>query len=58
MALATNSQNPDPTMEAVEGSGNVPAYRGLAYIVFSDFDLGASGRVPFFSFQVEKEVGI
>lgn len=50
--LGTDSQNPDPTIEAAEGIGNVPAYRGLAYIVLSDFDLGVSGAVPNFSFEV------
>ena len=40
-------------MEAVEGAGRVPAYRGLAYVVFEDLDLGPFGnRVPQFSFEV------
>lgn len=50
--LGDDTQNPDPTIEAHEGVGNVPAYRGLAYIVLTDFDLGPSGRVPMFSFEV------
>lgn len=29
------TQGPDPTLEAALGAGNVPAYRGLAYIVIS-----------------------
>lgn len=46
-------QQPDPTMEAVEGPGAVPAYRGTAYVVFDDLDLGPFGnRVPSFSFEV------
>ncbi|MCV2871099.1 glycoside hydrolase/phage tail family protein [Defluviimonas sp. WL0050] len=46
-------QLPDPKMEAVEGAGNVPAYRGTAYIVFEDLDLSRFGnRVPQFSFEV------
>jgi len=47
------SQMPDPLIEAVEGAGLVPAYRGLAYVVFEDLDLGPFGnRVPQFSFEV------
>lgn len=37
--LGDEEQNPDPTIEAVEGTGNVPAFRGLAYIVFHDREL-------------------
>lgn len=47
-------QLPDPTMESALGAGNVPAYRGLAYIVLTDYDLGVSGRIPNFSFEVLK----
>lgn len=32
--LGTEAQEPDPTMEAALGMGNVSAFRGLAYIVF------------------------
>lgn len=43
----------DAKMEAVEGAGKVPAYRGTAYVVIEDLDLGAYGnRVPQFSFEV------
>ena len=52
--LGTDSQLPSPVIEAHEGVGNVPAYRGISYIVFEDFDLGASGRIPMFSFEVTK----
>jgi hypothetical protein len=46
-------QLPDPKMEAVEGAGKVPAYRGTAYVVLEDLDLGQFGnRVPQFSFEV------
>jgi hypothetical protein len=49
----TADQMPDPLIEAVEGSGTVPAYRGLAYVVIENFDLGPFGnRVPQFSFEV------
>ena len=50
-------QLPDPKMEAVEGSGAVPAYRGTAYVVIEDLDLGRFGnRVPQFSFEVTRPV--
>ncbi|MBC7165340.1 MAG: glycoside hydrolase/phage tail family protein [Roseovarius sp.] len=49
----TRDQLPDPVIEAVEGAGNVPAYRGTAYVVIEDLDLSAFGtRVPQFSFEV------
>ena len=49
----TRDQMPDPRMEAVEGAGTVPAYRGTAYVVIEDLELGAYGnRVPQFSFEV------
>jgi len=49
----TESQNPDPTLESIYGSGNVPAYRGVAYIVFTNFQLAEYGNsVP----QIEVEV--
>ncbi|OYX44348.1 MAG: host specificity protein [Rhodobacterales bacterium 32-67-9] len=49
----SDDQLPDPKMEAIEGAGMVPAYRGVAYVVFEDLELGAFGnRVPQFSFEV------
>ncbi len=46
-------QLPDPKIEAVEGAGFAPAYRGIAYVVIEDLDLAAFGnRVPQFSFEV------
>lgn len=56
--LGSNTQNPDPTMESHLGAGNVPGYRGLAYIVLSDFDLGTTGVIPQFSFEVLKQGGL
>ncbi|WP_121061877.1 baseplate multidomain protein megatron [Chachezhania antarctica] len=55
MTVHTGAANqlPDPLMEAVEGAGHVPAYRGTAYVVMENFDLGRFGnRVPQFSFEV------
>lgn len=47
----TEDQLPDPTMQAAEG--DVPAYRGMAYVVFTDLQLEAYGnRIPSLSFEV------
>ena len=51
----SNTQTPDPFIESRVGAGNAPAYRGMAYIVLKDFDLGITGRIPNFSFRVLKE---
>lgn len=59
MRVYTGSQDqlPDPRIEAVEGTGAVPAYRGTAYVVFEDLGLEDFGnRVPQFSFEVTKPV--
>ncbi|MEL6205877.1 MAG: glycoside hydrolase/phage tail family protein, partial [Pseudomonadota bacterium] len=49
----TEDQLPDPLMEAIEGAGNVPAYRGLAYVVIENMQLADYGnRVPQLSFEV------
>ncbi|WP_299414664.1 glycoside hydrolase/phage tail family protein [uncultured Sulfitobacter sp.] len=46
-------QQPDPLMEAIEGVGKVPAYRGTAYVVMEALALQRFGnRVPQFSFEV------
>lgn len=51
--LGTNTQGPDPTMESELGAGNVPGYRNLAYVVFTDFDLSSYGNaLPALSFEV------
>jgi hypothetical protein len=47
------AQLPDPKIEAVEGAGNAPSYRGTAYVVIEDLQLSQYGnRVPQFSFEV------
>ena len=49
----TEDQLPDPKIEAVEGAGNVPAYRGTAYVVFEDLPVGQFGnRIPQLNFEV------
>ncbi|NOZ33042.1 MAG: host specificity protein, partial [Alphaproteobacteria bacterium] len=60
--VGSDDQMPDPKIEAVEGVGSSPAYRGTAYVVLEDLDLGPFGnRVPQFSFEVmrpEQEDGV
>jgi len=47
------AQMPDPAIEAVEGAGRAPSYRGTAYVVFEDLDLTPFGnRIPQFNFEV------
>lgn len=51
-------QSPSSTIEAIEGVGNVPAFRGMAYILFDDFQLEKYGnRIPNITCEVV-EVGI
>lgn len=53
----TQSQLPDAKIEAVEGTGRAPAYRGIAYVVIEDLQLAAYGnRVPQLSFEVIRPV--
>lgn len=49
----SEDQLPDPTMEAALGVGNVPAYRGQAYVVFSRLELEDYNRmIPSLEFEV------
>ena len=51
--LGDETQGPDPKIEAVEGAGHAPAYRGVAYIVFDDLPLAGFGnRVPVITAEV------
>ena len=51
-------QTVDPMIAASEGAGNAPAYRGLAYAVFEDFQLADYGnRIPSLSFEVLADTG-
>jgi hypothetical protein len=53
----SDDQLPDSLIEAKEGAGNAPAYRGLAYIVFERMALAAFGnRIPQLSFEVYRAV--
>lgn len=48
----------DPLIASAEGIGLTPAYRGLAYVVFEDFQLGDYGnRIPALSFEVIADEG-
>jgi hypothetical protein len=49
----TETQMPDPFIEATMGAGLAPAYRGTAYIVFENLALATFGnRLPQLSFEV------
>jgi hypothetical protein len=49
----SETQQPDSLIEAIEGAGAAPAYRGLAYIVFEKLPLENFGnRLPQLSFEV------
>jgi hypothetical protein len=51
------AQEPDPMIAAIEAPGTVPAYRGLAYVVFERLPLAVFGnRVPQMSFEVMRPV--
>lgn len=48
----------DPLIASAEGPDMTPAYRGLAYAVFEDFQLGDFGnRIPSLSFEVIADEG-
>ena len=49
----TEDELPDPLIEAKQGTGNAPAYRGVAYAVIEHFPLDDYGnRIPQFQFEV------
>nr|WP_286948249.1 phage tail protein [Pseudomonas sp. UBA6718] len=52
--LGTDDQMPDPRYEADVGVGNAPAFRGIAYLVFEDFELADySNTLQVAQFKVE-----
>jgi hypothetical protein len=56
--FGAENQDPDPTIELYEGAGNVSGFRGLAYAVFTDFQLEDYGnRTPNFRFEVTASGG-
>lgn len=52
--LGTDTQVADPTYQTLVGAANAPAYRGLAWISLTNFDLGLGGVIPNFTFEVVK----
>ncbi|MBR8344646.1 phage tail protein [Burkholderia ambifaria] len=49
------NQTADPTMQSYLGAANVPAYRGMAYVVFNELNLQNWGNyLPSLSFEVVK----
>jgi hypothetical protein len=53
----SETQAPDSLIEAKEGAGNAPAYRGTAYVVFERLALASFGnRIPQLSFEVHRAV--
>ncbi|HYJ81508.1 MAG TPA: phage tail protein [Allosphingosinicella sp.] len=56
--LGGEDQAVDPLIASVEGAGLAPAYRGIAYAVFEDFQLADYGnRIPSLTFEVEADAG-
>lgn len=48
----TDTQTPDPTMEAYLGAGNVSAHRGFAYVVCEDWPMAEFGnQLPSLEFE-------
>jgi len=51
----TEDQMPNSTMQAFLGIDNTPAFRGLCYVVFTDFRLDEyGGRIPNFTFDIKR----
>ncbi len=51
--LGDEAQLPDPDLEADTGVGLTPAYRGLAYIVFVNYDITDFGSaIPQYRFEI------
>lgn len=56
--MGHEGQAVDPLIASGEGIGSTPAYRGLAYAVFEDFQLGDFGnRIPSLSFELFADEG-
>ncbi len=54
----SDTQPADPLIEGLQSTGNTPAYRGLAYVVFEDFPLASYGnRIPQLTFEVIRTIG-
>ena len=54
----SETQLPDPLIEATEGAGNAPGFRGLAYVVFEGLQLAEfANRIPNFTFEIVADTG-
>lgn len=54
--LGSEDQAVDPLIASAEGIGNAPAFRGIAYAMFEDFELADYGnRIPSLSFELVAE---
>lgn len=52
------TQEPEPLIEAKQGLGNAPSYRGTAYILFEGLPLEDYGnRIPQLNFEVIRSIG-
>jgi len=57
--FGAEDQMPHPTLEAITGVGNTPAYRGSCIAVFKNFDVSSAGdRIPSFQFVVSSAPGL
>lgn len=53
----SDSQSPDSLIQSVEGSGNVPAFRGITYLVFERLPLEEFGnRMPQITAEIIKPI--
>jgi hypothetical protein len=48
----TTTQTADPTYQAFVGAANAPAYRGTAYLVWTDLDVTKYGGIPNITVEV------
>jgi hypothetical protein len=52
----SENQTTDPLIASAEGAGQTPAFRGIAYAMFEDFQLADYGnRIPSLTFEVVAE---
>ena len=53
----TETQQPDPLIVAKQGRGDIPAFKGLAYVVFERLPLADYGnRLPVLTFEIVRPV--
>lgn len=51
----TEDQVADPSISALIGAAETPAYKGLCYLVFIDFPIGEFSGVPNFEVEIEDQ---